>query len=62
MSIGEAFRCLWEKGSNAITGVIQSPGSATIADWALALFAILIAINPLFSDPEQLVPRPFRYR
>ncbi len=27
------------KGSNAVTGVIQSPGSATTTDWALALFA-----------------------
>ncbi len=62
MSIGEAFRCLWEKGSNAVTGVIQSPGSATITDWALALFAILIAVSLLSLILRILVPGPFRYR
>ncbi len=57
MSIGGAFRCFWEKGSNAVTGVIQSPGSATITDWALALFAILIAVNVLSLILRILVPR-----
>ncbi len=61
MSIGEALRCLWEKGSAALTGVIQSPGSATITDWALALFAVLIAINVISLILRILLP-PFRYR
>lgn len=58
MSISEALNCVWEKGSNALTDVVHSPGSASISNWALALLTILILINVLLLITRILFPRP----
>ena len=57
MTFGKAVDCMWEKGSNALSVIVHSPGSASITDWALGVFAALILLNILLLLIGLLTPR-----
>lgn len=57
MAFCEAMSCVWKKGVGAVQSVIQAPGSANIADWALAILAALCALAVLALLVRALAPR-----
>jgi hypothetical protein len=56
LAIGEALKCAWGKGANALSVVVHSPASATINDWALAFLAALVLLNLLLLLLRLLLP------
>jgi hypothetical protein len=56
MALREALNCGWDKGAKALSVVFHNPGSATIADWAIAFFAGLILLNVLLLVLRMLMP------
>ena len=56
MTVSEALNCGWDKGAGALSTVFHSPGAATIADWAIALLAMLIILNIVLLLLGMLIP------
>lgn len=57
LAVGEALKCVWDMGANALTTVIHTPGVATLNDWALAVLAALVLLNLLLLLLRLLIPR-----
>jgi len=58
LATGEAFKCVWDKGAQALSTVVHTPGSASINDWALAFLSALVLLNLLLLLLRMLWPRP----
>ncbi|ARN82413.1 hypothetical protein DSM21852_18440 [Methylocystis bryophila] len=56
MATGDALKCAWDKGVDALSTVVHSPGSASINDWALAFLAALVLLNLLLLVLRLLLP------
>ncbi|HXY57343.1 MAG TPA: hypothetical protein VEH76_02060 [Methylocystis sp.] len=56
MALREALNCAWDKGANALSVVVHNPGSATIADWAIAFLAALMLLNFALLVLDMLMP------
>jgi len=58
LATGETLKCVWEKGADALSAVVHTPGTANINDWALAFLAALVLLNLLLLLLRLLLPRP----
>ncbi|MFY9657290.1 MAG: hypothetical protein WAK01_12015 [Methylocystis sp.] len=57
LATGETLKCVWDKGAEALSTVVHTPGTANINDWALAFLAALVLLNLLLLLLRLLLPR-----
>jgi hypothetical protein len=57
MTFCEAVSCVWAKGENAVSSVLQAPASASIGDWGLTLLVALLLINVIIMLFRAAFPR-----